>query len=97
MNMNMKMKMKEDTTNVTQHEDADNMINIIMRQTTYSREETVAKLETHNNDMFKVLRDFMRIPEKKPVSTGSLNQTIYKEIRNTLGSVPIDFIPDKIS
>ena len=67
------------------------MINIIMRQTTYSREETVAKLETHNNDMFKVLRDFMRIPEKKPVQTGTLNQTIYKEIRNTLGSVPIDF------
>jgi hypothetical protein len=43
------------------------------------------------------LREFMRIPEKKPVQTGSLNQTIYKEIRNTLGSVPIDFIPDKIS
>jgi hypothetical protein len=88
--MNMSMKMKEDT-NITQHEDADNMINIIMRQTTYSREEAVAKLETHNNDMFKVLRDFMRIPEKNPVPTGSLNQTIYKEIRNTLGSVPIDF------
>ncbi len=73
-----------------QPEDPDN-VNIIMRQTTYSREETVAKLEAHNNDMFKVLREFMRIPEKKPVQTGSLNQTIYKEIRNTLGSVPIDF------
>jgi hypothetical protein len=84
------MKTTEDTTNITQQEDADN-INIIMRQTTYSREETVAKLAAHNNDMFKVLRDFMRIPEKKTVSTGSLNQTIYKEIRNTLGSVPIDF------
>lgn len=90
------MKLTEDTTNITQNENQDN-INIIMRQTTYSREETVAKLETHNNDMFKVLREFMRIPEKKSVSTGSLNQTIYKEIRHTLGSVPIDFIPDKIS
>ena len=85
------MNMKEDATNITQDEDVDNMINIIMRQTTYSREETVAKLDTHNNDMLKVLREFMRIPEKKPVQTGSLNQTIYKEIRNTLGSVPIDF------
>jgi hypothetical protein len=85
------MNLTKDTTNITQHEDVDNMINIIMRQTTYTREETVAKLETHNNDMFKVLRDFMRIPEKKSVPTGSLNQTIYKEIRNTLGSVPIDF------
>jgi hypothetical protein len=82
--------------NINKPEDPDN-VNIIMRQTTYSREETVAKLEAHNNDMFKVLREFMRIPEKKPVQTGSLNQTIYKEIRNTLGSVPIDFIPDKIS
>jgi hypothetical protein len=76
--------------NINKPEDPDN-VNIIMRQTTYSREETVAKLEAHNNDMFKVLREFMRIPEKKPVQTGSLNQTIYKEIRNTLGSVPIDF------
>jgi len=76
--------------NINKPEDPDN-VNIIMRQTTYSREETVAKLEAHNNDMFKVLREFMRIPEKKPVQTGTLNQTIYKEIRNTLGSVPIDF------
>jgi hypothetical protein len=80
----------EDTNANNQHEVSDN-INIIMRQTTYSREETVTKLAAHNNDMFKVLREFMRIPEKKPVSTGSLNQTIYKEIRQTLGSVPIDF------
>jgi hypothetical protein len=73
-----------------QTEDQDN-VNLIMRQTTYTREETLAKLEAHNNDMFKVLREFMRIPEKQPVPTGSLNQTIYKEIRKTLGSVPIDF------
>ena len=85
------MNLTKEDTNVTQQEDADKMINIIMRQTTYTREETAAKLEAHNNDMFKVLRDFMRIPEKKMVPTGSLNQTIYKEIRNTLGSVPIDF------
>ena len=86
-----KIDTAEDATNITQHEDPDNMVNVIMRQTTYSREEAVEKLEFHNNDMFKVLRDFMRIPEKKTVQTGSLNQTIYKEIRNTLGSVPIDF------
>jgi hypothetical protein len=73
-----------------QTEDQDN-VNLIMRQTTYTREETLAKLEAHNNDMFKVLREFMRIPEKQPAPTGSLNQTIYKEIRKTLGSVPIDF------
>ena len=85
------MNITEDKTNITQEEDADNIVNIVMRQTTYSREEAVEKLEKCNNDMFKVLRDFMRIPEKKPVQTGSLNQTIYKEIRNTLGSVPIDF------
>ncbi len=77
--------------NQNQNEDTDDAINVVMRQTTYSREEAIAKLEQHNNDMFKVLRDFMRIPEKKPIQTGSLNQTIYKEIRNTLGSVPIDF------
>ena len=43
----------------------DEIINMICRQTTYSREVAIEQLSKHNNDVFKVLREFMRIPEKK--------------------------------
>ena len=67
-------------------------INMIMRQTTYDREIVIKKLVEHNNDVFKLLRDFMRIPDRKDANKISLNQSIYKEIRTTLGSVPINII-----
>ena len=67
-------------------------INMIMRQTTYDREMVIKKLAEHNNDVFKLLRDFMRIPDRKDANKISLNQSIYKEIRTTLGSVPINII-----
>lgn len=70
----------------------DEIINMICRQTTYTRDQASEQLSKHNNDVFKVLREFMRIPEKKQDKTISMNQTIYKEIRSTLGSVPIDFV-----
>jgi hypothetical protein len=67
------------------------LIQMVMRQTTYSEEEAITKLQENDNDIFKVLRDFMRIPENKTMKKTTINQTIYKEIRTTLGSVPIDF------
>jgi len=70
-------------------------IKMIMRQTTYDRETVIKKLAHHNNDVFKLLRDFMCIPDKKDERKISLNQSIYKEIRTTLGSVPIANLENK--
>ena len=67
-------------------------ISMVMRQTTYSRETVIEKLQMYNNDVFSILREFMRIPDKKYERKISMNQTIYKEIRATLGSVPIETI-----
>jgi hypothetical protein len=65
-------------------------ISMVMRQTTFTRETVIEKLHQHNNDVFSILREFMRIPDKKHERKISMNQTIYKEIRATLGSVPIE-------
>lgn len=77
---------------ISNNSEQDEIINMICRQTTYTRDQATEQLSKHNNDVFKVLREFMRIPEKKQDKTISMNQTIYKEIRTTLGSVPIDFV-----
>ena len=75
--------------------DEEETIKMIMRQTTYDRQTVIEKLAQHNNDVFKLLRDFMRIPDKKDERKISLNQSIYKEIRTTLGSVPIANLENK--
>lgn len=67
------------------------VIDIIMRQTTYTRLETIAKMHEHNNDVFKIIREFMKTPPPPLPKETTLNQTIYKEIRKTLGSVDLDF------
>ena len=83
--------MENSEQSILNHEQEET-INMIMRQTTYDREIVIKKLVEHNNDVFKLLRDFMRIPDRKDANKISLNQSIYKEIRTTLGSVPINII-----
>jgi len=64
---------------------------IIMNQTTYTKEEALEKLGLHNNDICGVLREFMSIPEPLPAKITSINQSIYKEIRHNLGIVDISY------
>jgi hypothetical protein len=64
-------------------------IDIIMKQTTYTEEEALKKLEEFNNDVIKVVRDFMGINNNTNTNTKtikSINQEIYKQIRTTLDS-----------
>lgn len=62
------------------------LIKIIMRQTTYSEEEAERKLIEHNYDAILVIKDFMGIKpkEQKPETIKSVNQEIYKQIRYKL-------------
>jgi hypothetical protein len=66
-------------------------IQIVMNQTTYTEQEAREKLAHHGNDIYKTLREFMSIPEPSPKKMTSLNQCIYKEIRNNLGIVDINY------
>ena len=59
-------------------------ISIIMRQTDYTEEMAIQKLEEFNNDYVKVIKDYLGISEKKVSVTKSVNQEIYKQLRGKL-------------
>ena len=64
-------------------------INIIMRQTTYTAEESSAKLGQFGGDIFNVLRDYLNIyktnkQDKCANVPASVNQQIYKEFHELL-------------
>lgn len=40
-------------------------VEIIMRQTNYTKEEAETKLSQHNNDIIKVVKEYLDIQEKK--------------------------------
>ena len=66
---------------------------IIIRQTTYTIEEAREKLEEFNYDYIKVIKQFMGIPEKKEAKIKSINQEIYKQMRQKLNPPPKVYQP----
>ncbi len=65
------------------NDDIEKHVKMVMSQTTYTKEEATEKLRIFNYDYIKVIKDFMKIPEKK-VEVKTVNQEIYKQIRHTL-------------
>ena len=64
---------------------------IILRQTTLTRDEAIEKLNIYNNDYIKVIKDFMGIVDKKREKPLTVNQQIYKEIRSVLDEAATNF------
>jgi hypothetical protein len=54
-------------------------IEILMRQTNYTKEECINKLM--ENDLLKCIEIYLNIPEKKEEKPISTNQAIYKSFR----------------
>ena len=61
-------------------------IELIMRQTNYDKSTAEEKLAQHNNDATQVIRDYLSGGKiNKPCVTRlSVNQQIFKEIRNMM-------------
>jgi hypothetical protein len=78
----------------THNKSIDEILNIIIRQTTYTFDEAKNKLIEHNNNYVSVINEYINpnnIAHKKSVTPNkSTNQQIYYEIRkfldNTLSS-----------
>lgn len=70
--------------------DIEDIKQMVMRQTNYTYDEATQQLQLHNNDVTKIIRLYLtngqpiHKPEQKPLS---VNQQIYKEIRNLLVDV----------
>jgi hypothetical protein len=66
-------------------------IDIIQRQTTYTKEECIQYLQSNNNDYISVIKQYMGIPtnkqdeSQKRVNANRVNQERYKQIRNIIG------------
>ena len=57
-------------------------IDIVLRQTNYTKEVAIQKLEEHNNNTINVIKEYMGVkPAEKKAPIKSLNQEIYRQIR----------------
>lgn len=65
-------------------------IQLIMRQTNYTEEIIREKLNKYNFNEIDVIKDYLGISEKK-IKNNSVNQMIYKEIRNHLNNSLNDY------
>lgn len=64
--------------------DENELIEKVQRQTNYSLEEIREKLKEHNNDILKIIKEYLGIVDKKETISISTNQAIYKEIRKKI-------------
>jgi hypothetical protein len=65
--------------------DIEKHVDFVMKQTNYTREQSIEKLKLFNCDYMKVIRDYMNIPDKPNSSkVKSVNQEIFRQIRTTL-------------
>uniref|UniRef100_A0A6C0ES11 Uncharacterized protein n=1 Tax=viral metagenome TaxID=1070528 RepID=A0A6C0ES11_9ZZZZ len=73
-------------------ETIDKMVDVILRQTNYTKEEAMCKLKESNYDCLLVIRTYFGISDKpKTNKVSSINQEIYKQLRYNLDSSMRDY------
>ena len=66
---------------------ANHLIELVMRQTTYNREQAIEKLKKYKGEPVDVIREFMGIEVKSKKEPTTTNQMIFSEIRNFMDDV----------
>lgn len=64
----------------------ENNISMILRQTNYTYEEARAKLEECNNDPILTIKNYLGIIVKEIKIETSINQEIYKQLREKMNN-----------
>lgn len=72
-------------------------IEVVMNQTTYTREEAIAGLEKYKGNVMLVVKEFLGVPEKNATNSGnseggSLNQKRYGVIRDFMDKAATSYI-----
>lgn len=80
-------KFKGDYNKVIQLATIEHLIGVVMRQTTYSREEAIEKLKYFNGEPVDVIKEFMGIKPKPKKEPNTTNQMVFHEIRNFMDDV----------
>lgn len=68
----------------------DNLIDLVCRQTNYTREEAKTKLEEFELEPIKVIEDYLGV-EKKSKKATSINQEIYRQFRKKMNQSARDY------
>jgi hypothetical protein len=64
---------------------------VVMRQTDYSEEQTLAKLNEYNNDIMAIVREFMGVINKVKENKTTVNQQVYSEIRGLMDNAAASY------
>ena len=65
---------------------------LVMRQTDYNEEKALEKLKEHEYNEITVVKEYLGVPIKKTAAPiKSINQEIYKQLRNKLDSNMRDY------
>lgn len=77
-----------------QKQNYEKCIEVVMGQTTYSREEAIAGLQKHKGNVMLVVKEFLGVPEKTDTESngGSLNQKRYGVIRDFMDKAATSYI-----
>jgi NACalpha-BTF3-like transcription factor len=77
-----------------QKQNYEKCIEVVMNQTTYTREEAIASLQKHKGNVMHVVKEFLGVPEKNEheKSGGSLNQKRYGVIRDFMDKAAIGYM-----
>jgi hypothetical protein len=69
------------------------IIDIVLRQTTLTRDEVIERLNKNENNYIKVIEEFMGITKNitKDKTNITVNQKIYKEIRTIMDDASNNF------
>ena len=75
------------------------IIDIILRQTDYTEEQTIAKMKEHNNNAITIIREYVSggidVKGIKKETEKSTNQQIYGEIRSLMDDASKRYISQK--
>jgi hypothetical protein len=80
-----------DNISLVETDQIDGKIQKVMRQTDYSKEVAREKLKEYNFDEIATIKAYLGIPDKKLLPVTSVNQEIYKQLRNKLNSNMRDY------
>lgn len=71
------------------NEKLEEMIQVVIRQTDYTKEIARDKLAACNYDTMKCIREYMGITKQKQQKNISVNQQIYRELRTKMGVITL--------
>ncbi len=87
MNTDISNSQTQDVSNVLNHK----MIEMVMRQTEYNYDEAKEKLESNEWKYEVVIRKYMGIEDKVEKKCKTVNQEIFKQIRNHMDAASNNF------